>query len=334
MSSSAGQKFCGRDEQLGHDEQLGQVERLGQDEQPKDAQSINEQLTVNEALKSASFALSEAGDEHPDLSARWILAFLIDTDPGQLDLYMDKLLSKDLLARLEFLLERRAAGEPLQYICEHAPFRRLDLIARFGVFIPRPETEILVQVVLDYLDHLAKNKANPRVLDLCCGSGAISVSIASEAPNVQVIAVDISMAACELSLDNAKKAGVSDRLKVLCGDLLEPVCGQDSFDVLVSNPPYVPRDKFESMPKEVLDWEPELALDGGLDGLDVFKRILDGAECLLNPGALLAFELDEDSLERAAEVAREYSWIEVDSVQIVKDLAGRNRILVARRCVE
>ncbi len=286
---------------------------------------------VREALKGASSFLGERGDAQPEISARWIVGAVAGCDPGQLALVSDEPFPTDSTGRLREMLVRRAAGEPLQYICGHAPFRRLNLLSRPGVFIPRAETEVLVQVVLDHLSAPAAPSA-PEVLDLCCGSGAVCVSVASEAPAARVTATDVSKEACELTRENARMVGVRSRVEVFQGDLMGPILGLGRrFDVLVSNPPYIPTYRLESMPAEVVDWEPLAALDGGDDGLDVLRRILADASRVLRPGAFLAFELFEDALEAAADLARSASWIESESVSIARDLAGRDRILVANR---
>ncbi len=292
---------------------------------------ITADLTVHEALKGASSFLDSHGDPSPDISARWVVGAAVGHDPGQLALVADCVLGEDAAREMDSMLERRASGEPLQYICGHAPFRRLDMISRPGVFIPRPETEVLVQEAIDALSDSARQHPGEGLLiaDPCCGSGTICVSLALEIPGCRVVATDISEDACALTRDNAALAGVADRVEVLHGSLLEPLrCKK--LDAIVSNPPYIPTSKIASMSHEVVGFEPMAALDGGEDGLDLYREILSQARSLMASGGFLAFELDEETLEAAALHARGLSWIDPGSVRVVRDLAGRDRILTVR----
>ena len=241
------------------------------------------------------------------------------------------------LSSLECALQRRVAGEPLQYICGRAPFRYSDLICRKGVFIPRPETEVVVDAALEVADELlfACNSDDfpppdgLLVADLCCGSGTIAVSMASERPCISCFACDISKDAVELTVENASELGVSDRVEAFRGDLFEPFPGM-AFQLVVSNPPYIPTANLAVLPAEVAGWEPVLALDGGADGLDVFRRIVDGCADHLEPGGYLVCELDESALGAAASVC-EGSAVGFDCVEVIEDLAGKDRVLRARR---
>lgn len=167
------------------------------------------------------------------------------------------------------------------------------------------------------------------VADVGTGSGCIACSVAHERPDARVIAVDVSPQAVDLARRNASDLGLSDRVKVLSGDLLEPVPARfaGKLDAVVSNPPYVPTAVLANLPREVSDFEPRLALDGGADGLDVFRRLLAQARRFLKPGAVLACELHETCLDDAAALARDGGF---EQVRIANDLAGRPRVLTAR----
>ena len=167
------------------------------------------------------------------------------------------------------------------------------------------------------------------VADICTGSGCIACSMASERDDVRVIAVDVDAGAVALARENAQALGLHDKVRVLQGDLGEPVPPRylGRFDVVVSNPPYVPTGVLAEIPREVADFEPALALDGGADGLDVFRRLAAWARIALKPGGAFACELHETHLDQAAEVARAAGF---ESVRIVDDLAGKPRVLVAR----
>lgn len=167
------------------------------------------------------------------------------------------------------------------------------------------------------------------VADICTGTGCIACSIASERPDARVIAVDLAPEAVSLARDNADALGLSDKVKVLQGDLGGPIPKRylGRFDLVVSNPPYIPTEVLDVMPREVADFEPELALDGGADGLDLFRRLAPWARLALKPGGAFACELHETCLDTAAAIARAAGF---DQARIVDDLAGRPRVLVCR----
>ena len=360
----------------------------------------------------------------PRISTEWLLQHA--TGLKRIELYTNyKLpLEPSELAIMHEDIKRRAKGEPLQYIIGETSFRQLDIWCEPGVLIPRPETELLVDYVLNYLDRsvtgwekpvrertvlpwnaeveaarqaeetaraataeeaaasgeepdapltgdavhgdaagddttadgvlaagarmggepaagelaasapVAEASPSPvrpaRVLEIGCGTGCISLSIASERPEcVTCVATDISEAAVDLARRNRARAGVSDTaVDIRLGDLAEPVHDEErsSFDVLVSNPPYIPSAVMEALPREVRDHEPHLALDGGADGLAIFRRLVSAAPYVLKPNGLLACELFEDSLEDAARICENAG---LHDIEILKDLTGRSRFIFA-----
>ncbi len=287
--------------------------------------------SASEAFRAAAGFLAEAGDEQAQQNARLFMWYLLDVSPSDMAMRPDASIGEQGLATLAGALERRAAGEPVQYICGKAPFRFADLECRRGVFIPRPETEVLVDRALAAANALLGERDDGLlVADLCCGSGTIAVSMASECAHVRVMASDISSEAVALTSDNARALGVGDRVDAREGDLFEPM-GDAMFDIVLSNPPYIPTAKIAAMPREVVDFEPMAALDGGADGLDTFRRIVAGCAGHLAPGGYLICELDEDTLDAACEVCRSAAGIGFDHVEVVRDLAGRDRIIEARR---
>jgi release factor-specific protein-(glutamine-N5) methyltransferase len=246
----------------------------------------------------------------------------------------DRPLDADELSTLHDGVVRRGKGEPLQYVTGEMPFRHIVLRCAPGVLIPRPETEVLVDCVLAYLDGLPEqgSDASPRrVLEVGVGTGCISLSVAGERSGVEVVATDVSPEAVALACRNRDALGLDGRVDVRLADLTDGVPGADegAYDVLVSNPPYIPSELVELLPAEVGGYEPRLALDGGPDGLDVFRRLTERAARALRPGGLYACELHEDCLEAAAaEPAVTQAFC---NACIVRDLAGRNRILMAQR---
>ena len=301
--------------------------------------------TIKRVLDWTSGYLERKGDEHPRLSAEWLLANVCGLSRVELYVNFDKPLEADELAAMHAAIERRASGEPLQYVTGEMPFRHIVLRCERGVLIPRPETEILVDAALEGVDEaLARQggdtkegeaQGRVRVLEVGTGTGCIALSVASERPGTHVTATDLSERAAELATRNCEALGLVDAVDIVGCDLAEGVDPElmGGFSVLVSNPPYIPtRVLREEVPAEVADFEPELALDGGEDGLDVFRRLLDLAPAALEAGGMLCVELFEGSLEDAAALVRERDgWA---SVEIREDLTHRPRVLVARRALD
>jgi len=206
------------------------------------------------------------------------------------------------------------------------------LKVRPGVFIPRPETEVLVDEVLSALpvpDPAAGPGEGPVVIDLCTGSGAIAVAVASERPDVVVYATEIAEATAEVARENAERCGVADRVTVLTGDLFAPLPAElgGRVAVVASNPPYIPTADLADLPAEVGGFEPRLALDGGPDGLDVVRRIVADARAWLPSGGTLVIETDTTAAEEAVKLMA--AWYE--GTKVVRDLTGRDRIATGRK---
>lgn len=276
--------------------------------------------------------LAKHDDEHPRLSAEWLICAA--TGYSRIEVYMniDKPLSADELKIMHDGVLRRGKGEPLQYVTGEMPFRHIILKCAPEVLIPRPETEILVDEALECIDDVRRRHKDPiHVLEVGCGTGCISCSIASERPYTQVVATDISPHATALARRNVSALGLDDRVEIIDCDLVSGVNKEleGMFDLLISNPPYIPSQVMEELPGEVVGFEPHLALDGGDDGLDIFRRLVDEAPRMLCPGGALMVELFETKLEAAAEIIRtSEGWMEP---RIVEDLTHRPRHLVAFR---
>lgn len=281
--------------------------------------------TCKDALAWTAEYLGTKGDEHPRRSAEWLLSAATGLSRVELYAQHDRPLTPEERGRYRELVARRAEGMPLQYVTGEMPFRHLVINVQPGVFIPRPETEVLVDVVLEHIGGLAE----PTVIDLCTGSGCVAASVASEHPGVRVWATDSDERAVEAACRNALHAGVSERVQVVQADLFgglpEALTGR--ADAVVSNPPYVPSSDIGDLPAEVLGFEPTVALDGGEDGLDVVRRIVAESSRWLAPGGIIAVELDSRRVEDAARLLeRDY-----DGVVIRKDLTGRDRIVFGRK---
>lgn len=280
--------------------------------------------TIKAALDWCVGYLRDRADEHPRRSAEWLLSAATGLSRVELYAYHDRPLTPDERAALRDSVKRRAAGEPLQYVTGEVAFRHLVVKIRPGVLIPRPETEVLVDVALEALAGVEA----PLVADACTGSGCVALAIAQESPCSSVWATDISEIAVGVASDNATRLSLDASVAVLEGDLLEPLPEslRGSLDLVVANPPYIPTAEMAELPGEVGGFEPHLALDGGPDGLDVFRRIAASAPGWLRTGGAFVIELHETNVRIAAEEALE--WYE--EVRVIADLAGRDRILAAR----
>ncbi len=289
--------------------------------------------TIRDVLDWTCGYLGRRGDEHARLSAEMLLSAALGLSRVEVYLNFDRPLTADELAVLHDAVERRGRGEPVQYVVGETAFRHIVVRCAPGVLIPRPETEVLVDQALAELDARREAGEGPaRVLEVGFGTGCVALSIASERPGTLVTATDVAPEALELATRNRAALGLEDAVDLIGCDLVSGVPDElmGRFDVLVSNPPYVPTEVLDrQVPAEVADFEPRLALDGGPDGLDVFRRLLDAAPEALAPGGSLCVELYEGSLDRARELALERGgWREVE---VVEDLTRRPRVLVARR---
>jgi release factor glutamine methyltransferase len=230
-------------------------------------------------------------------------------------------LSQETASRFAELVSRRVDGEPIQYILGEAEFYGLPFRVTPDVLIPRPETEHLVEEVIA----LAGEFKQPRIVDIGSGSGAIAVALAAKLPSARVISIDISERALEIARENASRNGVGDRVRFLEGDLLAPV-ERERFEIVVSNPPYVPVADRDSLSVEVREFEPSLALFAGTDGLDIYRRLIPSACEVLMPGGALVMEIGFGQAEAVGALLAES---EFSRIRFGKDLQGILRVVVA-----
>jgi release factor glutamine methyltransferase len=282
-------------------------------------------VKLSEALSLASQKLTEAGVPSPQADATWLLCHVLDTDRSDLltRITFDQSLTAAQLDDFSVALARREKREPLQHITGKAAFRSLELSVGPGVFVPRPETEQVVQYAIDYLRQLPR----PGVaIDLGTGSGAIAIAMAVEVPQTKVYAVELSESAFDYATKNieANNAGVELRLGAMQEVVSDLVGG---LDVVISNPPYIPSSAIPIDP-EVRNFDPELALYGGEDGLDVIRDISGIAAALLRPGGLLVLEHADGQSESIRELLLNDGWLNVSAFQ---DATMRYRTITAIR---
>ena len=282
--------------------------------------------TLLAILEQTSAFFAQKGFENARLQAELLLADVLVT--GRLDLYLqfERLLTADEVEAYRTHVKARLQGVPVQYITGEAAFRHLVLTVSPAVLIPRPETEILVEVALE---HLAGRDA-PRVLDLGCGSGAIGLSVATECPAAQVVATDQSPQALAVARANAQRSEVDGRLQFFCGDLFAALDRDAApFDLIASNPPYVCRGDLPGLDPEVGQHEPHLALDGGEDGLDFYRRIVAEAAAFLSPEGHLVLEVGDDQATAVKGLVQASQALTFEETH--PDLNDVSRVLVARR---
>jgi len=293
--------------------------------------AFGESWTVRRLLEWTTPFFTRKAVDSPRLSAELLLAHVLKCPRIKLYTDYERPLGEKELADYRELVRRAAEHEPIAYLTGVAHFFNLEFEVNRDVLIPRPDTETLVENVLQ----LCRNQAGfeaPRVLDLCTGSGCIACAIAYHLKSATVLATDVSAAAIAIASRNIEKLGLTGRVATAQGDLFEAVgkvVDVQPFNIIVSNPPYIPTAQIDSLDRNVKDYEPLAALDGGPDGLRVHRRILDGAPDRLIAGGRIYLEIAFDQAELAGQVASEHPQFE--DIRILKDYAGNNRVLTARK---
>jgi release factor glutamine methyltransferase len=277
-----------------------------------------ETWTVRSVLSWAREWLGRKSVDNPRLDAELLLAHALQCDRLRLYVDIDKPVTPQELGRFKPLIQRRAAREPVAYILAAKEFYGRPFEVAPGVFIPRPETELLVRIVLEGMEQ------GPRqVLDLCAGSGAVGVSVAAERAEVRVDLVELSPQASAVAQRNAERLAPG-RARIFSGDLYAALPDQVRYDAIAANPPYVPIAQSRSLAPEIVDHEPHLALFAGADGLEVIRRMVSGLPDRLAPGGFFVTEIDPSQGKVVAGMLRE---AELGEVRVERDLAGLDRFV-------
>ena len=287
---------------------------------------MQEQKTVWTILKILQWTqqyFQSKGVENPRLDAEVLLCAVLDKSRIQLYTNFDEPLEEQELKQYRGYVARRAAREPVAYILGHKGFLQYDFKVTKDTLIPRPETELLVEQLVS----LNRDRGPVRILDLGCGSGAIIDSLLAELPEARGMGVDISPGAAAVTRENAQSLGVGDRLETVVSDLYEKVLREEKFQVLVSNPPYIPEGDLAGLQAEV-HREPRRALDGGRDGLDFYRRILRDLWSYLDQEGMAAFEIGQGQGEDVARLCREAG---LDCVKVRKDYGDMDRMVFAAK---
>lgn len=243
-------------------------------------------LSISSAIREGAQRLREAGVAEPRREAGSLLAHVLGRDRSFIVAHADDLLTDEQGKALHSLFERRAGGEPLQYLTTHQEFFKLDFEVTPDVLIPRPETELIVETALELL----KDDPAPYFADIGTGSGCIAISMLQDLPGARAIATDVSPAALRVAQRNAERHRVTDRLVLLESDCFSALDANASFTLIASNPPYVSADELKAVQREV-SYEPRAALAAGSDGLAVIRRLLREAPPFLRPGGYFVFEI-------------------------------------------
>ena len=298
-------------------------------------------------LRNAMEFLEKSGIDNAGREAELIISYCLNID--RVALYKDNpMISENIILKIDNLLKRRAQREPLQYILGYTEFCGLKIKVGKGVLIPRPETELLVEKAVKIVGSLLPTHPSPSrgegkgggensskitghrslsILDLCTGCGCIALALAREFPDAQVYGTDISEIAIRYAKENAKLNKIKN-VAFIKDSLFKPVKKSlNTFDLIVSNPPYIKRNDIKNLQIEIKDWEPVKALDGGEDGLDYYRAIIPEAKNYLKECGCLMFELGVSQANGVRKMAEDAGFI---NISLIKDYAGINRILIAK----
>ncbi len=271
--------------------------------------------------------LTDKGIESPRLSAELLLSFVLGLKRIELYTHHDMQVAKTELDKLHSLVKRAGQNEPIAYLVGKTEFYSMEIDVTLDCLIPRPETELLVQRAIEFL---RTREGIQTVCDLCTGCGCIASAIARNFPNSQIIATDISDQALAFAARNIEKHHLQDHVKLLSGDLFEPIIpylDAGKFDLIVCNPPYVSANEYEKLDKNVKDYEPRLALYAGEDGLDIYRRIAEKIDMFLKPEAALMLEIGYAQGQAVYELLDNTHVFK--EVKIEKDFHNNDRIVTA-----
>ena len=284
-------------------------------------------LTIADALREASAVLRDAGLAEPRREAGTLLSYSLGRDQAFLVTHSDETLDDAQLSDFRARVERRAAGEPFQYIAGRQEFYGLEFEVSRDVLIPRPETELLVEEALELL----KGSESPLLCDVGTGSGCIAVTLLHERKDARGLALDVSPAALAVAARNAARHGVGERLRLLVSDCFDALRGgrheETRFDLIASNPPYVAESDLEGLQREVREHEPRVALTPGGDGLSVIRRLVAESPRFLKPGGHLLMEIGFNQHGRVGALIDPAVWTLLD---IHRDLQGIPRTVALR----
>ena len=279
-------------------------------------------MNIKQALEYGIKLLRENNIDEPILKVRIILSCILNKSKEYLMVHELEEIDENLVKVFKEHISKLCKYIPIQYITNKQEFMGLEFYVNENVLIPQPDTEILVEEVID----IAKKNDKTKILDLCTGSGAIGIAITKNIENCEITLSDISNDALEVAKYNCINNKVENKIRIIQSDLFENI--KDEFDIIVSNPPYIKSDVIKTLDKEVQN-EPLLALDGGKDGLDIYRKIIEQAYKYLNKDGYLCLEIGYDQKEEVIKLIEETN--QYQEIYSKKDLAGNDRIVVCKK---
>lgn len=287
-------------------------------------QNKKQKWTVLELINWTAEYLTEKKFENPRLEAERLLTHVLQLERIELYTNFDRPLINNELATFKILLKRRLAHEPLQYILGETEFFSIPFKVAPGVLIPRPETELITEKVIESCQKNFENLDEISILDVGTGSGCLAISIAKNIPAAVVTAIDISQDALKIALGNAQAHETN--IRFILRDALKPWPAEylQLFNIVVCNPPYVSFSDYQALPKEIKNYEPKIALLGGNDGLDFYRKFANILTTLLQPNGIVFFEIGE---RQASSVKNIFTDAGFSNIQIYNDLADKNRVI-------
>ena len=284
--------------------------------------------TVTELLTITADFFQKKGIESPRLDAELLLGEVLGLSRIQLYTHFDQPLQETELDEFRELVRRRGKREPVAYILGRREFFGRDFIVTHDTLVPQPDTEILVETAVTELKKYSVDDL--KVADICTGTGAIAITVALELKGrAQVVGADISAPALAVAQQNAAALS-ADTVTLRQGDLFAALEPGVKYTAILSNPPYIRKDEMSSLPPEV-QAEPELALCGGVDGLDFYRRLIDEAPDYLEPGGFLAVEIGAEQGEQVAGLGRQAGVYDPESINVIRDLAGHPRVVIMKK---
>ena len=288
-------------------------------------------MTLHEILTDAAVQLRAGGIMDPKRDAELLLLHVLDENRMYLFMHKNDKVEEETAARYKEIIDKRASGIPAQYIIGTQEFMGLEFEVNENVLIPRQDTETLVELAIETAKEMSPDLS---ILDMCCGSGAIAVSMAYFFPQAKVTACDLSDGALEMTGRNAERNGVADRVMVQKSDMfaveidgvMAPLQGR--YDMILSNPPYIESEVIGTLQTEVKDHEPMMALDGGADGLDFYRVLAEEAPGRLKENGVLIMEIGHDQGQSVLQLLEKTGRF--TDIQVIKDLPGLDRVVFAR----
>jgi release factor glutamine methyltransferase len=283
-------------------------------------------VTVLEAIQKSTEFLGKKNVGSPRLQTELLLAHLLKMPRLKLYLNFERVLAPSETNALRELIKRRSRREPLQHITGSTSFCGFEIAVNRHALVPRPETELLAELGWNFLSTL--NSRLSTALDFGTGTGCIAITLAEKCPNAKIMALDISAEALTLAKQNAAKSNVAKRIEFLQGDGFPALPENIKFDLIISNPPYIPSAEIATLQPEVRDFDPHDALDGGADGLDFYRKLAAEAKPFLKPAGKIALEFGDGQAGAIRKIFETEKWI-VEAVK--KDYAQRARILMVKK---